>query len=463
MLMIALQTCALVLMAAALGLLAWIAFRKAPAGGVESALAQAEARLREDLAAGRRDAKADLEAARAEMGAALAAHRQEGAASAAGLRKEVSESFLSLSQAHSGRFEALSARQQERLEAVEKTLADLAHRTERRLESLQKTLEENLQKLRESNEGKLEQMRATVDEKLQDTLEKRLGQSFALVSERLEQVHKGIGEMQSLASGVGDLKRVLTNVRARGSWGEVHLSMLLNDLLTVEQFATNVRIRPDSAEAVEFAIKLPGREDGAPVYLPIDAKFPQADYERLLRAQETGATDEADQAAEALAKAVALQAKAISEKYIHPPHSTDFAVLYLPTEGLFAEIVRRPGLVVELQSKYRIVVTGPTTLAALLNSLQMGFRTLAIEKRSSEVWQVLAAAKAEFGKYAAVWDKLGKQLDTARRTVDEAGQRTRAVRRRLANVETMAPAEAERLLRLPPAADSDDEEGAEAA
>ncbi|NUQ75490.1 MAG: DNA recombination protein RmuC, partial [Polyangiaceae bacterium] len=199
--------------------------------------------------------------------------------------------------------EALSARQQERLEAVEKTLADLAHRTERRLESLQKTLEENLQKLRESNEGKLEQMRATVDEKLQDTLEKRLGHSFALVSERLEQVHKGIGEMQSLASGVGDLKRVLTNVRARGSWGEVHLSMLLNDLLTVEQFATNVRIRPDSAEAVEFAIKLPGREDGAPVYLPIDAKFPQADYERLLRAQETGATDEADQAAEALAKA----------------------------------------------------------------------------------------------------------------------------------------------------------------
>jgi DNA recombination protein RmuC len=276
-----------------------------------------------------------------------------------------------------------------------------------------------------------------VDEKLQGTLEKRLGESFQLVSERLEAVQRGLGEMQSLATGVGDLKRVLTNVKSRGGWGEVQLGMLLEDMLTPEQYAANIAIEPGSAERVEYAVRLPGKGDGAPVYLPIDAKFPHEDYDRLLAAQELGAGEEIERAAIALERAVRLQAKTISAKYVHPPHSTDFAIMYLPTEGLFAEVIRRPGLMMELQQACRVMVTGPTTLAAILNSLQMGFRTVAIERRSSEVWQVLAAAKAEFRKYGDVWDRLGKQLATAQNTVSEAGKRTRAVERRLRDVETL--------------------------
>jgi DNA recombination protein RmuC len=243
--------------------------------------------------------------------------------------------------------------------------------------------------------------------------------------------------MQSLATGVGDLKRVLTNVKSRGGWGEVQLGMLLEDLLTVEQYATNVRIRPESAETVEFAVRLPGRNEGAPLHLPIDAKFPHEDYERLLSAHENGNAADVERASAALERAVRVQAKSISEKYVHPPHSTDFAIMYLPTEGLFAEVVRRPGLASDIQSTFRVMLTGPTTLAALLTSLQMGFRTLAIEKRSSEVWQVLSAAKTEFRKYGEVWSKLGKQLDSARRTVEEAGKRTRMVERKLRDVETV--------------------------
>jgi DNA recombination protein RmuC len=280
-------------------------------------------------------------------------------------------------------------------------------------------------------------MRATVDEKLQGTLETRLGESFKLVSERLEQVHKGLGEMQTLATGVGDLKRVLTNVKSRGGWGEMQLGMLLEDMLTPEQFEANVKIRPDTAEVVEFAVKLPGKCDDRALYLPIDAKFPHEAYDRLLAAQDAGLVDEAEKAGLALERAVRLQAKTICEKYVHPPFSTDFAILYLPTEGLFAEVIRRPGLCSELQAQYRVMLTGPTTLAALLNSLQMGFRTLAIEKRSSEVWQVLGAAKAEFAKYGDVWDKLSKQLANAQNTVTEAGKRTRAVERKLRDVESL--------------------------
>lgn len=325
--------------------------------------------------------------------------------------------------------------QKQGLESVETKIKALTESNQKKLDEIRESLTSNLKELREENEKKLEEMRKTVDEKLHETLEKRIGESFKLVSERLEMVHKGLGEMQTLAQGVGDLKRVLTNVKSRGTWGEVQLGMLLDDMLTVDQYAKNVRIRQESSESVEYAVRLPGVVEGSPIYLPIDSKFPHEDYERLLSAQESGNPEEVERCAVGLVRAVRGQAKTICEKYVHPPYSTDFAIMYLPTEGLFAEIVRRPGLAAEIQSKHRVMITGPTTLTALLTSLQMGFRTLAIEKRSSEVWLVLGAAKAEFQRYAEVWDKLGRQLDTARKTVDEAGRRTRAVERRLRDVE----------------------------
>ena len=324
------------------------------------------------------------------------------------------------------------------------TLADAA-----RQEKLRETLSASLEQLRKDNEAKLELMRATVDEKLQGTLEKRLGESFQIVSDRLELVHKGLGEMQTLATGVGDLKRVLTNVKSRGGWGEVQLGMLLEDMLTPDQFASNVAVQPGSAERVEYAVKLPGKGEGEPLWLPIDAKFPHEDYDRLLTAQEAGVAEEMERAAAALERAVRLQAKTICAKYVHPPHTTDFAIMYLPTEGLFAEVIRRPGLMMELQQGQRVMVTGPTTLAAILNSLQMGFRSVAIEKRSSEVWQVLGKAKAEFRKYGEVWDRLGKQLAAAQNTVADGGKRTRALERSLRQVETLDAPEAGDILSLP--------------
>jgi DNA recombination protein RmuC len=357
--------------------------------------------------------------------------------SAKEFREQMTATLLRLGEAQAAQFALLTKQQGERLDEIGKRLAELTAKNELRSEELRKSVEERLEKLRVDNEAKLEQMRLTVDEKLQSTLETRLGASFKQVSERLEQVHKGLGEMQTLATGVGDLKRVLSNVKSRGGWGEMQLGMLLDDMLTRDQFEANVRVRPDSNEIVEFAVRFPGKEDGTPLYLPIDAKFPQEDYDRLLTAQEAGIAEDIDKAGVALERAMRGQAKAICDKYVHPPHTTDFAIMYLPTEGLFAEVIRRPGLATDLQSKHRVMVTGPTTLAALLSSLQMGFRTLAIEKRSSEVWQVLGAAKAEFKKYGDVWDKLGKQLDTARKTVEDAGKRTRAVERRLRDVETL--------------------------
>lgn len=348
------------------------------------------------------------------------------------------------------------------LEGVTATLGQLTRSSEARQEALRQTVAGGLETLRADNADKLERIRATVEEKLQGTLERRLGESFQLVSDRLDAVHKGLGEMQSLATGVGDLKRVLGNVKSRGGWGEVQLGMILEDVLTREQYATNVKVRPDSNDVVEYAVRLPGRyDDNVPILLPIDAKFPNEDYERLIGAQEGGVAEEIEKAGLALERAIRIQAKTISEKYIHPPHSTDFAVMYLPTEGLFAEVIRRPGLASDLQTKHRVLVQGPTTLAALLNSLQMGFRTLAIEKRSSEVWQILGAAKAEFTRYAQVWEKLGKQLDTAKRTVDEAGRRTRAVTRRLSDVETLDASEAPALLDMV-AGEAEEEQTAEA-
>ncbi|MFT3670319.1 MAG: DNA recombination protein RmuC [Pseudoxanthomonas sp.] len=348
--------------------------------------------------------------------------------------------------ARKGRLESAES-QQRFADTLGQRLNELTQRNEQRIGEMRQTLEGRLKELQADNAQKLEQMRATVDEKLQTTLEARLGASFKLVSERLEQVQRGLGEMQQLATGVGDLKRVLTNVKDRGGWGEVQLENLLEQVLTAEQFARGVKVRPDGNEAVDFAIRLPGRQDGdVPVWLPIDAKFPREDYERLLDAQERGDTEGMRTAATQLERAIKVQAKSINEKYVVPPHTTDFAVLFLATEGLYAEAIRRPGLVDALQRDHRIVVAGPTTLAALLNSLQMGFRTLAIEKRSSEVRLLLGAVKTEFGKFATVLEKAHTQLDTVQNSIKQAGVRTRAIERQLRGVEALPGEDTQRLL-----------------
>lgn len=305
------------------------------------------------------------------------------------------------------------------------------------LEKVRVTVGQNLETLRKHNEEKLEQMRATVDEKLQSTLNERLGESFKQVSDRLEAVHKGLGEMQTLASGVGDLKRVLTNVKTRGGWGEMQLGAILEDILAPEQYLENAQIDPTSSQRVEFALVMPGKGEGDQVLLPIDAKFPHEDYERLLNAHDVGDTDLIESAGKALERAVRAQAKIISTSYIKAPYSTEVAIMYLPTEGLYAEIARRPGLIRDIQNQYRVMVAGPSNLAAFLNSFQMGFRALAIQKHSSEVWKVLAAAKQEFGKYAGHWEKLGEQLDRARNTVNQASTRTRQLERSLSKVGTL--------------------------
>ncbi len=320
----------------------------------------------------------------------------------------------------------------------------LTQANEMRMEKVRITVDERLQAMQVSNEDKLDQMRKTVDEKLQSTLEKRLGESFNQVSKRLEEVQRGLGEMQELAIGVGDLKRVLTNVKTRGTWGEVQLGALLEEILTPDQYSLNVQVNEDSREEVEYAIRLPGNNDdpNSCVWLPIDSKFPLADYERLVQAAEAADKDEIEKATGTFLATVHNEAKTISEKYIAPPKTTDFAVMFLPTEGLYAEVLRSPGEVVHLMHLYRIVVAGPTTLAAILSSLRMGFRTLAIEKRSSEVWEVLAAVKTEFGKFGDVMAKLKKQLNTASNTIDQTQTRTRAMERQLQTVEQLPPDEA---------------------
>ncbi|HKQ98103.1 MAG TPA: DNA recombination protein RmuC [Candidatus Polarisedimenticolia bacterium] len=339
-----------------------------------------------------------------------------------------------------------------------KQVGDLGKAQEGRLDKVRETLDQRLAALQESNEKKLDQMRRTVDEQLQTTLEKRLTESFKRVSDNLEAVQKGLGEMQTLATGVGDLKRVLTNVKARGTWGEVQLGALLEEVLAPDQFERNVATRDDSREMVEYAVRLPGRDGdaGSVVYLPIDAKFPQEDYLRLQEASERGGAEAVEAAAAALVRAVQTSAKDIAEKYLNPPKTTDFAILFLPTEGLYAEIVRRPGQVEELQRQYRVVVAGPTTLAALLNSLRMGFRTLAIEKRSSEVWQVLGAVKSEFGKFGEIIGKVRRQLELASSALEQTDVRTRAMERRLRNVEELPTDRARDLLRLPEAGGTDE-------
>jgi len=325
-------------------------------------------------------------------------------------------------------------------------VADLARAVQMNLAEVRSTLEARLQSLQQGNEARLEQMRATVEEKLQATLEARLGESFRLVSERLEQVHRGLGEMQTLASGVGDLKRVLTNVKSRGTFGEVQLAALLEQVLTPEQYATNVVTRPGSNDRVEFAIRLPGREDGVPVWLPVDAKFPSEDYERLLAAHDAADAAAIEAAGRALETRIRTEAKTLREKYVEPPHTTDFGILFLPTEGLFAEVLRRPGLSEALNRDLRVVIAGPTTLFAMLNSLQMGFRTLALEKRSAEVWQVLGAVKTEFGKFGEVLAALKRQLASASNTIEQAETRTRQMGKALKTVEALPADQAVRLL-----------------
>ncbi|TAL85640.1 MAG: DNA recombination protein RmuC [Rhodanobacter sp.] len=343
-------------------------------------------------------------------------------------------------------------------EQQQQRLAALGAEHEKRMGEVRATLEAKLGAIQQDNAAKLEQMRATVDEKLHATLETRLGESFKLVSERLEAVQRGLGEMQSLATGVGDLKRVLTNVKKRGIFGEVQLGALLEDMLTAEQYASNVITVPGSNDRVEFAIRMPGQDEGEHVYLPIDAKFPVEDYQRLLDAQETSDAEAAQSAGRALETRVREEAKRIHSKYVAPPHTTDFAVLYLPTEGLYAEVIRRPGLFETLQREHRVTVAGPTTLSALLNSLQMGFRTLAIAKRSSEVWKILGAVKNEFGKFGVVLDKTRKQLDAARNSIDSAGVRTRAIERTLRDVESLSGDASPLLLAdVPEMDDSDDQ------
>jgi DNA recombination protein RmuC len=332
--------------------------------------------------------------------------------------------------------------QKQQLDSFASQLVNLTEKSEKKSDELRVAVEGKLTQLQSDNAAKLEEMRRTVDEKLQGTLDKRLGESFKQVSDRLELVHKGLGEMQTLASGVGDLKRVLTNVKTRGTWGEMQLGNLLDQILTIDQYARNVRMKPPGGETVEFAIKLPGPEehDGNVVWLPIDAKFPKESYERLVDAAERGDAVAVEVAAKELESAVRSQAREIRDKYLAPPHTTDFGLLYLPTEGLYAEVLRRPGLLDSLQREQRVVIVGPTTLAALLNSLQMGFRTLAIQKRSSEVWKVLAAVKTEFGKFGDMLDKVKKKIDETGNTIDDAVHRTRQIERKLRKVEAL-PAE----------------------
>ena len=318
---------------------------------------------------------------------------------------------------------------------------EISEGNERRQGELRKTVEEQLEKLRDDNSRKLAEMQKTVDEKLEGTLQKRLGESFKLVSERLEQVHQGLGEMQTLAAGVGDLKRTLMNVKTRGTWAEVQLGALLEEMMSPEQYLKNASVDPNSREVVEYAVRLPGQDADNEVLLPIDAKFPQEDFERLMDAIDNADKEMVESARKSLEGRIKEEAKRISGKYIQPPKTTDFAILFLPTEGLYAEVIRMPGVASELQRKHRITIAGPTTLSALLNSLRAGFHTLAIQKRTSEVWQVLMEATEEFKKYGDSWETVRKQLATVANTVEKVGTRTRVMERKLRNAGTLEAGE----------------------
>jgi len=418
-------------------LMAGLAWRRRPAADgrldqVLEGLEKIERTLRADLAENQRGL------------------RDEFSAADRALRQELTHSHEALRGALGRDAQAARVETAESLDRfagqLRQELRNLVELNDRRLLEVRQTVEQRLAALQADNAAKLEEMRRTVDEKLHATLEQRLGESFKLVSDRLEAVHKGLGEMQSLAAGVGDLKRVLTNVKSRGTWGEVQLARLLEDTMTAEQYARNVKPVPGSDAIVEFAIRLPGRgEGGEPVWLPIDAKFPKEEYERLTAAEEAADAEAARAAGAALARAVEIQARLIADKYIAPPHTTDFAIMFLPTEGLYAEVLRRPGVLDRLHD-LRVNVAGPSNLAALLNSLQMGFRTLAIERRSSEVWQVLRAVKTEFGRFGDTLAAVKRTLETAGNKIGQTEVRTRAMLRSLKGVESLPEDQAARLL-----------------
>lgn len=444
----------LALLAVVLALQLWLALRPRSTRDADALKALLEAQAQaarhdtERLERGLRgDVQASAQATRQELGHTLGMFQQSVLAQAgdvARMQNEQIDSFrVQLAQ--------MAEHQANTLKRFNDTLSEqlrsVGEANERRLADVRLVVENKLAALQQGNEQKLEQMRATVDEKLHATLEQRLGESFKQVADRLEQVHKGLGEMQSLARDVGSLSRVLNNVKTRGTLGEVQLAALLEQVFTPEQFARNVETVPHSNARVDFAIKLPGRrEDGQPMWLPIDCKFPREDYERLLEAQEAADRDGVEAAARAIEMRLRQEARSIREKYIAAPHTTDFGILFVPTEGLYAEALRRPGLVEALQREHRITLAGPTTLLATLTSLQMGFRTLALEKRSAEVWEVLGAVKTEFGKFGDVLAKTKKKLDEASKTIDAAEVRTRAMARSLRGVEALPDERAQALL-----------------
>ena len=423
-------------------LLVWLLLRKPQDSG--------RAELLAGVAAGNDKVEREL---RREINDNARSSRQELTSTFATFQQTLVQQSAEATRTQNAQIDAFS----QQLTLLQKTLSDtlttqlqsVSESNARRMGEVRETLEKQLAQLQQTNSAKLDEMRKTVDEKLQTTLETRLGESFKQVADRLEQVHKGLGEMQTLAQGVGDLKHLLTNVKTRGIFGEAQLSALLEQVFTVDQYAAQVVTRRGGKNPVDFAIKLPGRSDsGEPLWLPIDAKFPNEDYERLLDAQQRADALGAEVAGKALEARIRLEAKSMSEKYIEPPYTTDFAILFLPTEGLYAEVLRRPGLMECLQRDYRITLAGPTTLLAMLNSLQMGFRTLALEKRSSEVWQVLGAVKTEFGKFGDVLAKVKSQTEGVLNTLSSAEQRSRVMGKALRNVEALTELDSARLIPL---------------
>jgi DNA recombination protein RmuC len=418
-----------------------------------------------------------LSAMAANVQALERALRQEIAESSRGGRQELTQNLATFQQTLTAQSAEATRTQNSQIDAfgqqlavLQKSLSDtlilqlgnVSESNARRMSEIRQTLEAQLAQLQTTNAAKLDEMRATVDEKLQSTLQARLGESFKQVAERLEQVHKGLGEMQTLAQGVGDLKHLLTNVKTRGMFGEAQLEALLEQVFVPDQYAPQVATIPGSKNVVDFAIKLPGRSDsGAPLWLPIDAKFPNEDYERLLDAQGRADVLGAEAAGKALELRIRLEAKSLNEKYVEPPHTTDFAILFLPTEGLYAEVLRRPGLMESLQRDHRVTLAGPTTLLAILSSLQMGFRTLALEKRSSEVWQVLGAVKNEFGKFGDVLAKVKAQTETVLKTLDNAQVRSRAMDRALKKVETLPDTQTQALIAVDRDLDAEPDAGTE--
>lgn len=364
-------------------------------------------------------------------------NREEGSANARQAREELSGALKDSSDSLLKRMTENAGMQKDQLDSFSRLLGDMTKINEKKFDAMRVTIDSRLRELQEDNSKKLEQMRAVVDEKLQSTLEARIGESFKQVSERLEQVYKGLGEMRNLAAGVGDLKKVLTNVKTRGTWGEIQLGNILEQILTPDQYEINVATKKNSDDRVEFAVKLPGKgvDKEQIVWMPIDSKFPQEDYQRLLDAQEAADKELAERSIKKLEMRIKAEAKEIKEKYLDPPNTTDFGIMFLPAEGLYAEVLRMPGLCDFLQREHRINITGPTTLAALLNSLQMGFRTLVVEKRSSEIWELLGRVKTEFGKFGGILAKTKKKLQEAANIIDRAEVRTRVIEGKLKKVQ----------------------------